>query len=60
MQLKGIIVNEYDVKNNIFLMASFAYPGCTCSSFGTILFIIIWFVRLLALRPLLAFCASLG
>jgi hypothetical protein len=25
-----------------------------------IFFIIIWFVRLLALRPLLAYCASLG
>jgi hypothetical protein len=27
---------------------------------GVIIIIIIWFVRLLALRPLLAYCASLG
>jgi hypothetical protein len=30
-----------------------------CLNFGCILFFI-WFVRLLALRPLLAYCASLG
>jgi hypothetical protein len=36
-------------------------PGRRSGKPATIIFfIIIWFVRLLALRPLLAYCASLG
>jgi hypothetical protein len=31
-----------------------------CNSYTIIYFYFIWFVRLLALRPLLAYCASLG
>jgi hypothetical protein len=41
-----------------------AYGKCLCtirvSVVPYIIFFIIWFVRLLALRPLLAYCASLG
>jgi hypothetical protein len=32
----------------------------TVHAFFYLLFIIFWFVRLLALRPLLAYCARLG
>jgi hypothetical protein len=49
-----------DVEKRKFL----TLPGHELSFLGRLdrifLIIIIWFVRLLALRPLLAYCASLG
>jgi hypothetical protein len=44
-------------------MPSECVYGRICTSLAPeefIIIIIIWFVRLLALRPLLAYCASLG
>jgi hypothetical protein len=41
-----ILMNQHVVHNSSYL--------------PTYLFFFIWFVRLLALRPLLAYCASLG
>jgi hypothetical protein len=38
----------------------YAVAVCTICYDPRIFFIIIWFVRLLALRPILAYCASLG
>jgi hypothetical protein len=52
----------------ICLRSCFSYERLTNGVFvtvldriiGRIIFFIIWFVRLLALRPLLPYCASLG
>jgi hypothetical protein len=42
------------------LTTLWASTACYMDSFTVFFFFFIWFVRLLALRPLLAYCASLG